>query len=366
VNRIFLSLLLLSAALAADGAETGTAAPRGLEFFGSLYTDAGLYHYLNRGEKDSALFSGVSVLALRFRNVNRTYAKVEGDFEVVLPYGTLADLLSPDRNDSALAGAALYGMGTTPLLFDIRKLYLECYLPFADIALGRQIINFGKGVLFSPLDVFSSVQIMDLNFRRNGSTVASARIPLGDLTGIDCIVEAPIESTEHSSAARLFTTVAGWDVSAVTLYRHGSEEVLLGTAFKGDAVAGLYGELVQHLAGRAGKGYFEGMAGADYSIHNTWFFNAEYFYRDRCGAGPLSLWGHHNLYASVQFAPSELVRLSITGIHGFEDRRTISMLGCFYNVLQNADLVAYIRGYDNLRSIGAPDLQYAVRVEVKF
>ena len=42
------------------------------------------------------------------------------------------------------------------------------------------------------------------------------------------------------------------------------------------------------------------------------------------------------------------------------------MLSCFYNVLQNADLIAYVRGYDNLRSIGAPDLQYAARVEVKF
>ena len=138
--RTLASLFILCAAVAAGE----TTAARGLEFFGSLYTDFGIYHYLNRSEKDSALFSGVSVLALRFRNVNRTHAKVEGDFEVLLPYGALADWLSPAGNDSAKVSTSLYGIGTSPLFIDMRKLYLECYLPFADVAVGRQIINFGK------------------------------------------------------------------------------------------------------------------------------------------------------------------------------------------------------------------------------
>jgi hypothetical protein len=363
--RILAAVLLLSVAVAAGEAETDTSAGRGLEFFGSLYTDVGLFHYLNGSEKDPALFSGVSVLALRFRNVNRTHAKVEGDVEVLLPYGVLADWLSPAGNDSAKVSTSLYGIGTSPLFIDMRKLYLECYLPFADVALGRQITNFGKGIIFSPIDVFSTVQITDLNFRRNGSNVASVRVPFSDLAGVDCIVEAPLDSKEHSSAARFFATISGWDVSAVGLYRHRSNEVLVGTAFKGDAVVGLYGELVEHLIDGTDNQYFECMMGADYSIHNAWFFNAEYFYMDR-PADSASLWGHNNLYASVQFAPNELLRLSVIGIHQFESHRTIGMLSCLYNFIQNADLIAYVRGYDNLQSIGAPDLQYAVRVEVKF
>jgi hypothetical protein len=349
----------------------------GLEFSGSMYADIGEFSYLPGGGKDSSVFSGTTVLDTRFVNVNRSQAKVEGDFEVLLPYGAAAHWYTAglrSNNDDSMTQKVeqtltryfeLSGNGKTPLFLDMRKLYLEAYLPFADIAVGRQIINFGKGLIFSPIDAFSTVQITDLNFRRNGSDVANAHIPLGDLTGIDCIVEAPFGNNEHSSAAKFFTTVAGWDVSMVGLYRHVSGEAMAGAAFKGDAVVGLYGELVEHIVKGIDNQYFEGMMGVDYSIHNNWFFNAEYYYNGR-PAGALSLWGHNNTYASVQFAPNELMRLSVIGLYQLEEQRTIGMLAWNYNFLQNTDLTVYMRGYDNMQGYGAPDVQYAVRVEVDF
>ena len=354
-----------------------TSARQGLEFSGYMYADIGAFSYLPGGGEDSSVFSGTTVFDTRFMNVNRSHAKVEGDFEAVLPYGAAAhwytaglrlnstDSVTQKVEQTLARYFELSGNGKTPLVLDMRKLYLEAYLPFADIAVGRQIINFGKGLIFSPIDAFSTVQIMDLNFRRNGSDVANAHIPLGDLTGIDCIVEAPFGNNEHSSAAKLFTTVAGWDVSMVGLYRHLSGEGVAGFAFKGDAVAGLYGELVEHIIKGIDDRYFECMMGADYSIHRIWFFNAEYYYNDRPAAVP-SLWGRNNTYVSVQFAPNELMRLSVIGLYQFEERRTIGMLAWQYNLLQNADLTVYMRGYDNMQGIGAPDLQYAARIEVKF
>jgi hypothetical protein len=373
----FSPVLMLGIALTAGAAITEEPSRQGLEFSGYMYADIGAFSYLPGGVKDSSVFSGTTVLDTRFMNVNRSHAKVEGDFEVILPYGVAAELytagLRSNTIDSVTQNADrantryfdLSGMGKSPILLDMRKLYLEAYLPFADIAVGRQIINFGKGLIFSPIDAFSTVQIMDLNFRRNGSDVANARIPLGDLSGIDCIVEAPFGNNEHSSAAKFFTTIAGWDVSMVGLYRHLSGESLAGAAFKGDAVVGLYGELVEHIVKGIDDQYFEGMTGVDYSIHNTWFFNAEYYYNDRPAAVP-SLWGHNNTYTSVQFAPNELMRLSVIGLYQFEEHRAIGMLAWDYSVLQNADLTAYIRGYDHMHGIGVPDLQYAIRAEVTF
>ncbi len=138
--RLRLTALILGVAMLAGAAMAEEPAKQGLAFSGSLYTDVGVYHYL----RDSACFSGTTVLAARFINVNRTRAKAEGDIEVILPYGAAAD------DDTAASGYyELSGRGAPLLLLDIRKLYLEVYLPYADIALGRQIINFGKGLIFS-------------------------------------------------------------------------------------------------------------------------------------------------------------------------------------------------------------------------
>jgi hypothetical protein len=375
--RVSSIVLILGLAPLAGALPDEAPAPGGLDFFGSLYADAGGFYYLSGNEIDSAVFSGATVLNIKFRNVNRSRAKVEGDFEALLPYGGVADLYASavrstgddsikQKIDQEITGySERVGMGKTPFLVDMRKMYLEAYLPFADIALGRQIINFGKGLIFSPIDAFSTVQFMDLNFRRNGSDVASARVPLGDLAGIDCIVEAPFGNNEHSTAAKVFATIAGWDVNMVGLYRHRSGETVAGASFKGDALAGVYGELVEHFVNGIDDQYFECMTGADYSIHNIWFFSAEYYFNDRPGGMP-HLWGRHNIYASVQFAPNELMRLSLIGISQIDERRTIGMMAWYYSLLQNADLTVYVRGYDTMQGIGAPDAQCAARIEVSF
>jgi hypothetical protein len=373
--RFLYPALFLAMALCAAAAEEP--ARQGLEFSGSLYADLGAYHYVNKGAKDSAAFSATTVLAARFRNVNRKSAKVEGDAELILPYGAAAGqyaaALRSAGADSLTAAVErtvsryieLFSMGKAPFLLDLRKLFLEVYLPLADISVGRQIINFGKGTLFSPIDAFSSVQLGDLNLRRTGSDVASVRVPIGGLAGVDCIVEAPFWNNEHSSAVKAFATLAGWDINLVGIYRHKSREAITGAAFKGDAVVGLYGELVGHFLDGRGDRYLEAMLGADYSIRNIWFFNTEYYYQGR-QTNPLSPWGRNNAYASIQYAPTELTRLSLIAIHQFEERRTIGMLSWYYSLLQNADLTVYLRGYDNLPGLATPDLQYAARIEVKF
>lgn len=369
-------LLLLGSSLSPIRAEDATVR-RGIEFTGSMYADLGLVHYVLEDSRDRADFSGTSVLAIQFRNSNRTNAKIEGDMELLLPYGAAADTYLQtlrSRNDDSISRAVddaalryfqLFSVGTAPVIFDMRKLYLEFYLPFADIALGRQIVNFGQGTVFSPIDAFSMVQISDLNLRRGGSDVAKIRIPFGTLSGMDCIVEAPFADSEHSSAIKAFTTLAGWDVSLVGLYRHKSEEVVVGTAFKGDAVVGIHGEVVEHFVDGTDDQYTEVMIGTDYSVKNIWFFDAEYYYRDR-QSGSDSPWGRHNAYVSVRYMPTDLMQFALTGLYQFENQNAIGTFSWYYNLLQNVDFTAYVRGFYNRDLPAAPDLQYSTRMEVKF
>jgi hypothetical protein len=60
------------------------------------------------------------------------------------------------------------------------------------------------------------------------------------------------------------------------------------------------------------------------------------------------------------------MRFSLIVLQQFEARQTIRMLSWYYNMLQNADLTVYLRGFDNMHIFGAPDVLYAARVEVKF
>lgn len=370
IRIVALLLVLQGALLAGEGNSSG------LDFSGLLYTDLALAQHSIRKEAGSPVFAGASRFSTLFRNSNREHAKVEGELELWLPYGsttvrqTVTSAAPAGDDSTATAYSDAMSMGTAPVLFTLRRLYLELYLPWADVALGRQIINFGKGAIFSPLDAFSSVELTDLDFRRRGSDVALLRVPLGTMSGFDLITETPLgREQEYATATKLFTTLANWDISLVGIYRHHSGEGRIGGAFKGDLGVGVYGELVEHGGDAAHKSYSEAMIGCDYSLQNQWFFAAEYLFKEQDQTS-LSIWARNNGYASVQFAPTELMRFSINGIFQFERQQTIGTVSWYYNVVQNGDLTLYLRAMNGFSTqdvgFSPPELQYGVRVAVRF
>ncbi len=345
----------------------------GIRFRGSMYTDLGLLHTVHSGKKDDVDFAGMSVLSLTMKNTNRKFGKVEGLFDLFVPYGkTIAryvpDLSDSSDNDESLSNLfELFSFGKAPLLLDVRKLYLSVYLPFADITIGRQIINFGKGFVFSPIDVFSAVELNDINLRRSGSDIVNIRIPFSDLAGLDLITELPFLDENYSVAAKLFATFFDFDFSLIGLFRDAGtredleNETVFGLTFKGDLEIGLYGELVGHYLTDSRDSFFEGMAGIDYSIRNKWYFMLEYLYKQYDWR--YSIWGEHNIFGSVRYTINELTNVSGNVIYNFEHESTLGILQWYYNILQNVNTVVYIQGSDN--AIGQ-SLIYALRVEVKF
>jgi hypothetical protein len=84
---MYVSRLLLVVCVFCPGVPAQDSTRQGIEFSGSMYADAGVSQSLNGSARGSADFSGTTVLAVRFRNVNRTHAAIEGDFELMFPYG---------------------------------------------------------------------------------------------------------------------------------------------------------------------------------------------------------------------------------------------------------------------------------------
>lgn len=361
IVKIIPILLLLSFSLSAKEKV-------GLKLNGSMYSELGLIQTWETDEKDEFDFTGKSIFSLGFKNNNRKYGKVEGLFDLILPYGSSILEYSPQLLDSVNSKIIeILSFGKVSLLFDLRKLYISMYLPFADISMGRQIINFGKGIVFSPVDVFSVVELQDLNFRKTGSDIVNIKVPINDLSGIDLIVELPFLNDGFSSAIKFFTTFKSFDIGVLGIYKKAGEnsdnedEILGGITFKGDLGVGIYGETVLHYTTDSKKTFFEGMLGVDYSIKGKWIFALEYLYKQK--KWELSNWGEHNLFGSTQFVINELSNISCSFIYNFEEKSAMGTLQYFYNILQNVNTILYVQGID---SDAGTYLKYSVRAEVKF
>jgi len=345
---------------------TEGASQSGVTLGGSWFTDLSVYH-LHREEKKDSLFSGgVSTLNLNMGNRNHRFAKVEADIDITLLYGAQADYYAQMSSVTPTIGAG----GNTPVLFDIRKLYGSLYFPFGDITVGRQIINFGKGRLFSPIDVFSTVDLFDIGFRRSGSDMVGLNIPFGALSGIDGVFQIPVGSREHSSALKFFGTLGNTDLSLVGIYRHKSQEIITGLSAKGDLEVGWTAEIVGHITDTVKHSYIEAMAGIDYSfLRGDLVVAGEYLYRAE-NATAQDIYGTHNCYLTAQYAFNEIQHISAMIMHNFTDSITLGAVQYFWNILQNVNAIAYIHGYHNLPvssvQMQFPDIEYSLRLEISF
>jgi len=320
-------------------------------------------------------FAGANLLTLNMQNANAKTAKIEGSVDFWLLTGAYADAYR--RIDSA--SFLIMSQNSSAFLVDVRKLYVSLFLPFADVSIGRQIISFGQGMVFSPIDVFSSVNILDLSLRRSGSDVARARVPFGELAGIDAIAKLTTQSQE-AAALKAYAHVAGFDCAGIGMYQGAQHGAITGITFKGDLVAGVYGELVEHWR-QGGQQSFTGMLGADYSIENTWYFTGEYLYNEKPETGDtasqlsilqttIPLLHHHYGFLMARYKINDLMNASASAIADISGKSGVATLQYFYNVLQNADVVVYTQYYrassEGMLPLLFDQATYGLRVEVAF
>ena len=356
MRKILCTSLLLLAAMTGSGSDRA-----GLTAHGALQLDGSGWYRDADGIDSSLDFSGMNMLTLNVKTPLLKSAKVEGLIDIYQIYGAYAEL----AQSAAVPQTAVLFTGRAPLLADLRMLYGALYLPWADITLGRQIVNYGKGTLFSPLDAFSTVNLLELSFKRSGSDIAMAAFPAGDLSGIDVVTEFPTGTAEYASSVRGFTTLGGWDLSAVGIYRHRSREGIGGIAFKGDLVVGLIGEAVARYSRECGDWSAEAMGGIDYSVKNTWFFLAEYWYRRRDYGNPM--YGRHNLFGSVQYIINDLMSFSLVAVGVAPEKNMLATLQYSWNILQSVTTTLYCRYY-RFDSLGAllPQGEIGTRVVISF
>ncbi len=352
---------------------------QGVVLSGSLQNDI---DGIQTVDKSTPLFrqfdaAGANLLTINAQNTNTTHLKFDASADLWLLLGAYSDAYN--RVDSTGSFSVLQSPSSA-LVLDIRKLYCSLFLPWADVSIGRQIISFGEGAVFSPIDVFSSVNILDLSLRRRGSDVARVRVPLGELAGLDAIVKVSSRADGLAGAFKAYGHAGGFDLAGVGTYLGDSREFVTGVEFRGDLVAGVYGELVEHW--RAG-GYraFVGMLGADYSVSDAWYFTAEYLYNERpqAAAGPedfsllqtnVALTHNHYGFAMIRYKINDLMNLSVSAIADITAKAGVYTAQYSYNILQNAYVIAYAQGLpsstNGLVPLPYAEIVYGMRVTVAF
>jgi len=374
-----LAVLLLAgagrAAFAQDGAPA--AGQGGLDIGGSLLSDASVLQTVVESPAGAAP-GGFTQLALNVVNRNRQSAKVEGAAIFSLWYGAYAGTAAAQAAAAGLL-ASPPGPGGAVATLEVRKLYLAIFTPVVDISMGRQIINFGVGTLFSPIDAFSVPLLSDLNYVRTGSDVVRLDAPFNDVSGVEAVSTVSGSFDSLSSALKLYTNVLDVDLAAVGIYRGARKEALAGLSFKGDLEVGLYGEAVEHFVYSPQQTYFEGMLGADYSIEKTWFFTLEYSSHGNplppgsaapADASTSLFLNQHYLYAMIRWQFTELAGISASLIWDISASVLLPTIQVTYNIAQNANVMMYGRYFGGDIRSGAPwpgpDFQWGVEAQVSF
>ena len=147
---------------------------------------------------------------------------------------------------------------------NVERLYLDAYLPAADLRVGRQAIQWGSGFMVSPTDPFPQVLLMEPWSSRAGVNAVRATFPI-DRHQIQ-LVGGTDDAFQHARLAlRGTANVLQTDISLLGVYREEASDGLLGLDLRGTLGAGFWFEGAWHVREGADD-YAAFVVGLDYSF----------------------------------------------------------------------------------------------------
>ena len=227
---------------------------------------------------------------------------------------TLRAASGPARAEASLeatvASGAAAGAGPEPLVTaSVRTLYASLRGGAIKASLGRQVLNFGKGALYSPVDLFAAAEYSPLAISRRGTDALRLTAALGPLALAEAVAAPKADPAQGLYALRAAGYLAGVaDASLVGAWNGAEEAWMAGGDAKVDLpFASVYAEAVFAFPSGGGGPEPRAAVGFDASLGDL-VLAAEYFYDSRPAAGTAT--GAHNLYASLAYGLSDYAKLA--------------------------------------------------------
>jgi hypothetical protein len=165
----------------------------------------------------------------------------------------------------------------------VERLYLDWYLPGADLRLGRQAVHWGSALVVNPTDPFPEILLLEPWRQRRGVNALRATIPIGEDHDVQMVLGGNDALDAARLAVRATLNVGLADISLVGAYRQESESGIVGLDLRGTAVVGYWLEASAHF-GDDNEWSEEVAVGIDYSwpVLDGLLVRAQYY---RNGAG---------------------------------------------------------------------------------
>jgi hypothetical protein len=165
----------------------------------------------------------------------------------------------------------------------VERLYLDWYLPGADLRLGRQAVHWGSALVVNPTDPFPEILLLEPWRQRRGVNALRATIPIGEDHDVQMVVGSNDAFDAARVAVRGTVNVGLADISLVGAYRQESENGIVGLDLRGTEVVGYWLEASAHF-GEDNEWSEEVAVGIDYSwpVLDGLLVRAQYY---RNGAG---------------------------------------------------------------------------------
>ena len=161
----------------------------------------------------------------------------------------------------------LLGVSRAGDYLSVERLYLDAYLPWADVRFGRQAVHWGSAQMVNPTDPFPEVIMTEPWRPRSGVNALRVIVPIGESHQVKAVVGANDALDKVRVAGRSTWQIGLWDLSLVGAWRQESEDGLAGLDIRGTWGVGWWLESALHVEGTAeGDFYEEIAAGVDYSF----------------------------------------------------------------------------------------------------
>ncbi|HET7838588.1 MAG TPA: hypothetical protein VFL04_02425 [Rectinemataceae bacterium] len=251
------------------------------------------------------------------------------------PFARADELLLPAPQTSGPAPETLVAAR-------IRSLYVKVDGARASLIAGRQVINYGRGALWNPADIFTELDLTGLSPVRRGSDALRLLVPLGPTEGLD-LVAAPLARPAEGRYAIRASGVAGSLDGALIAARDGQRGArVAGADFKTDLELGVVGDAELALLD-SGRRELRAAGGLDYSIGEI-VMAVEYYYNGGGAAADPLFPASHNAYASATWEASQLASASAVAIVDLGSASgSLTLLGDL-SLAQNAELELFAKG----------------------
>ncbi|MCO4770777.1 MAG: hypothetical protein KDA24_12165 [Deltaproteobacteria bacterium] len=169
-------------------------------------------------------------------------------------------------------------------VLSVERLYVDFYLPFMDLRVGRQALFWGSSMMINPTDPFPEFLLAEPWRQRAGTNAVRAIIPFNEDIDFTAVFATNDIFTKMRAAGRLRLRLPFADLALVAAFRQDDLDGLLGVDLRGELGVGWWFEGSLHIQETI---YEEFAVGVDYSfpVLDGLIVMAQY-YRNGAGAGP--------------------------------------------------------------------------------